>query len=302
MATASLKDIIEQVEDMALTAQSSQEKRFGTQYARSIMQLPALIISDINSSVSTAAARNVVNSISSTKSELYPSIIPATTPETLSRDLKIFGLSKNSYKYPLKGDHRIDIETGLHLTGYGANDVNKVISCFASHMRCWFIAATQRSPCVVLEHDALFIKKFDLFDKSNFNVEGKKLYDGLTITQLIEYGIVGLNSPKGATRRSDVYHNKVLQSSTDKSLPIYSGNHKIVEAPWVDNKMFPQGIAGNSAYVISPHMARQLLYKVNEIGIWPNDALMCKQFFPNQMHQIYPFVTELQGVKSTTQG
>ena len=41
---------------------------------------------------------------------------------------------------------------------------------------------------------------------------------------------------------------------------------------------------------------------VQEIGLWPNDALMCKQIFPFKLKQMYPFVTELQGVKSTTQG
>ena len=294
MATESLKDIIERSSDLISgTPLDALEENFQRKNSKSLMQLPTLIISDINSSVSTAAVRNVVNSINSTESQLYPSIIPATTPETLSRDLKKFDLSKTDYKYPLKGDTRIDIGSGLHLVGYGANDVNKVISCFVSHMRCWYIAALQRTPCVILEHDAIFVKKLDLFSDKALSI---------TNTKLIEYGIIGLNNPKGATRKSDVYYNRVVESTSNQDLSTYYGGYKIVDAPWVDNKMFPQGIAGNSAYIISPHMARQLINKVAEIGIWPNDAMMCKQFFPNQIHQIYPFVTELQGVKSTTQG
>lgn len=294
MATESLKDIIERSADLVnANAMNGLEANFQSKYSKSLMQLPTLIISDINSSVSTAATRKVVNSINSTESQLYPSIIPATTPETLSRDLKKFGLSKNSYTYPLKGDSRIDIGSGLHLTGYGANDVNKVISCFVSHMRCWFIAALQRTPCVILEHDAIFVKKLDLFNDKALSIKN---------TKLIEYGIIGLNNPKGATRRSNAYYDKVIQSISKPDLETYSGGYKIVSAPWVDNKIIPQGIAGNSAYIISPHMARQLINKVAEIGIWPNDAMMCKQLFPNQINQIYPFVTELQGVKSTTQG
>ena len=79
--------------------------------------------------------------------------------------------------------------------------------------------------------------------------------------------------------------------------------YTVSDSPWVDDdKYIPQGIAGNSAYVISPNMAIRLLKKVDEVGLWPNDALMCKQFFPNQLKQIYPFVTELQGIQSTTTG
>ena len=114
-------------------------------------------------------------------------------------------------------------------------------------------------------------------------------------------GIVGLNNPKGATRKASVYYDEVLKLNELRGRK-FSG-HKAVDAPWVDdNKDAPQGLAGNSAYYITNKMAHKLLRKIQEVGIWPNDALMCKQLFPNQLKQIYPFVTELQGIKSTTQG
>ena len=68
----------------------------------------------------------------------------------------------------------------------------------------------------------------------------------------------------------------------------------------VDDVEVPQGLAGNSAYLITPKGAKKLLDKVREVGLWPNDAVMCKQFFP-WMQVVYPYYTTIQrGLKSTT--
>lgn len=166
-----------------------------------------------------------------------------------------------------------------------------------SHMRCWLVAATYRHPCVILEHDAIFVKKLDFYEKASEENGGRSL-------DHVGSGIIGLNNPKGATRKSSVYYDSVVES-INKSTPQQQtyGRHQVVDAPWVDdNRDAPQGLAGNSAYIIKPDMARSLFTKCEEIGLWPNDALMCKQIFPFKLKQIYPFVTELQGVKSTTQG
>ena len=49
-----------------------------------------------------------------------------------------------------------------------------------------------------------------------------------------------------------------------------------------------------------PEAARQLLNKTVEIGMWPNDALMCKQFFP-WLQIVTPYYTTIQkGLTSTT--
>ena len=257
-------------------------------------QIAAYIICDINNSNSTAGARRVVQSIIDTDSNLMPVIVPATTPETLKRDLRIFGLEKKDWKYPRKGEKRIDFTTGLHLTGYGANDIEKVISCMVSHMRCWMFSMATQFPSIVLEHDALFVKRFNAFE--NIEKDQPDKYEVLN-----SLGIVGLNNPKGATRKASVYYDEVLKLNELRGRK-FSG-YKAVDVPWVDdNKDAPQGLAGNSAYYITNKMAHKLLRKIQEVGIWPNDALMCKQLFPNQIKQIYPFVTELQGIKSTTQG
>ena len=107
--------------------------------------IPAYIISDINNSESTAGARKVVQSIRDTGSRLIPMIVPATTPETLKNDLAALGFKKEHWTYPRKGEKRIDFKTGLHITGYGANDIEKVISCMVSHMRCWTFSMSSAS-------------------------------------------------------------------------------------------------------------------------------------------------------------
>tara|TARA_Y100000389_G_scaffold146211_1_gene144864 strand:- start:1671 stop:2507 length:837 start_codon:yes stop_codon:yes gene_type:complete len=248
------------------------------------------IISDINSSSSTAGMRKVVKSIKDTKSLMDPFIMPATTPETLEEDLKLFGMSKSDWTYPLAGESRIDIKSGLHLTGYNAKNIDKVMSCLVSHMRCWLVATAGRMPIIVLEHDALI--------KRTFNPYGTPVRDS---KELLKYGIIGLNSPKGATRNWSTYMQGVLDQS--KAVKNTFGEYQVVDAPWVDsNEYVPQGLAGNSAYLITPNVARNLLGLVEKYGLWPNDALMCKQLLSYQLKQIYPFVSELQGISSTTQG
>ena len=75
----------------------------------------------------------------------------------------------------------------------------------------------------------------------------------------------------------------------------------VKDAPFVlPETSLPQGLAGNSAYIIKPYFAEKLLNKLKQKGGWPNDALMCKQFFPYHLKVVYPYYTTLQGVPSTT--
>ena len=239
------------------------------------------IITMVNDSVSTAAARNVIMSIRNTKSEIFPFIIPATTPETLEEELKEMGLSMDRWTYPSEPGQVVrDLQSGMTLSGYNAKHISKVVSCLVSHMRIWYMCAGFHMPIVVMEHDAKFTKKFV---SSQFPKTGG--------------GIIGLNDPRGATRKSSVYYTEVLNSKS-----IYEGYPNLREVPWVDSdQTIPQGIAGNSAYIIYPKAAGHMLDLVRRYGMWPNDALMCKQLVPF-LKQAYPFLTTLQGVRSTTQG
>jgi GR25 family glycosyltransferase involved in LPS biosynthesis len=63
----------------------------------------------------------------------------------------------------------------------------------------------------------------------------------------------------------------------------------------------PQGLAGNSAYIIKPKGAEELIMAVEKYGAWPNDAIMCKQLIPN-MGVTRRFYTKVQGLPSTTTG
>lgn len=245
-----------------------------------VQPLPTFIISELNNTASVAAMRACYQSIVSTDSRLSTYVIPATTPQTLSETMLIYNFSVADWKYPIHpGEKKIDIATGLHLTGYGAKDIRKVMSCLFSHMRCWTRVMKFDTPSLILEHDALFVRQFNL-----------------TIDDISKTGhdFIGINDPRGATRKSHVFLDRVL-SQTKEGQQFYN-------CPWVDeDKNAPQGLAGHSAYIITPNGARRLLDKTREIGLWPNDALMCKQFFPD-LKVAYPFYTKVQGIKSTTQG
>ena len=70
--------------------------------------------------------------------------------------------------------------------------------------------------------------------------------------------------------------------------------------PYVDEDMkVPQGLAGNSAYFIKPEGAEQMISLVYKYGMWPNDALMCRQLV-NGLGVTRKFYTKVQGLKSTT--
>lgn len=240
-----------------------------------------LVISMINDHTSTVATRKVVKSIQDTKSDIMPFVMPATTPATLNQDLLQFGKTLEDWTYPKSpAEKRLDLKSGLTLTGYNAKDYTKVVSCMVSHMKAWFVAAMvgDGRPVVVLEHDAIFTRRFKA---SDFPSQSG--------------GIIGLNDPRGATRKSAVYYDVVINSTGDLAYP------HIKPAPMVDDENVPQGLAGNSAYIIYPRAARHMLELVSKYGLWPNDALMCNQLVPYLKHT-YPFYTTLQGVQSTTQG
>ena len=239
---------------------------------RSESMIKGYIISMVNNHESTLATRQVINSIKKTQSEIDPIVFPATTPDTLAEDLrkiKSFDATNLQYTYPQQGE-RLDIASGLKLRAYETGNIKNRIACMVSHMRLWEECIDLKKDIVILEHDALFTNKF-------VHKEG---YMG---------NVIGLNDPRGMTRKSGVFHDLI------------SKQVGIQEVPWVDDtKDYPQGLAGNSAYTMTPLIASKLLYSVEEFGMWPNDALMCKQLFP-QLKVVYPYYTTIQqGLKSTT--
>lgn len=192
--------------------------------------------------------------------EIFDAITPETIPDT--------GLE---YTYPTEGS-RHDSKSDLYLSAYETGTLEKRIACFYSHYLLWQKCHEENESLLIFEHDAEVVKKIpvDSLEKSR-------------------YGIIGLNNPIGATRKSRTFHDHIV-----------GGQAGIVPAPYIDHLYIPQGLAGNSAYYIKPRAAYKLLELVKEHGIWPNDALMCKQLLPKELAVTNPFFTKIQGLPSTT--
>jgi hypothetical protein len=205
--------------------------------------------------------------MSSLKMDFTVEFVQQTSPETLERDLVPFpGLKWN---HPLNTASRVDEASGMTLEGYRTNSLSKVFACLVSHAKLWLRCVQMNESIMILEHDAIFTRKFN----PDFNWDG---------------GVLGLNDPRGATFNSAQYH-----------LAIANKGKGVHNAPYVADVSRPQGLAGNSAYIIKPFAARELLDKLKETGGWPNDALMCNQHF-NWIKVLYPYATGLQIVRSTT--
>lgn len=232
------------------------------------MSMRAYIITLLDERESRDASNRVVKSIDDTGSNLEPLIFRATTPESLEEDMWM----KLNWTYPTKpSEDGMDMNTGLYLEHYKTANLQNRISCMVSHMRLWKKAIDDDEPIMVLEHDALFTRKFVFSD----------LTDGF------KGGIVGLNDPRGATRKASLFHSKVSSRMGLQPVPDLEDN-------------YPHGLAGNSAYIITPKGAKKVLKKVKEVGMWPNDAIMNRQFFP-WMQVVYPYYTTIQrGLVSTT--
>jgi|TARA_R110000803_G_scaffold46198_7_gene97017 GR25 family glycosyltransferase involved in LPS biosynthesis len=197
----------------------------------------------------------------------WMNIFKAIRPWEIEDLQQKYGLS---YTYPTK-EPRIDLSSGLSLSPYvGSTDTR--IACFFSHYLLWKECVDTQEHFLILEHDAEFV------NLSNFeHLENSK------------YQIIGINDPRGATRRSQEYHNLVQAS-----------NYAIAPPPYIDDIHVPQGLAGNSAYYIKPLGAQKLIELVDQHGIWPNDAIMCKQLLPGLLGQIKNYYTKVQGLVSTT--
>ena len=193
----------------------------------------------------------------------------AVTPERVFARAKRYNLVWN---YPWSGTE-MDIKSGLLKSAYPTAVKEKRIGCFLSHYFLWQKGFDDDKPIIIHEHDAVY-----------------KSHDPLPIDKFkkSKYDIIGLNDPFGATRRSSEYDRVVQESPGD-----------IVRAPLIDDISVPQGIAGNSSYYIEPSGAVKMMQLTAEYGMWPNDALMCRQLVPT-LGQTKQYYTYVQGTASTT--
>lgn len=220
--------------------------------------MKAFIITLMKDVWSLSYAERCLQSIQDTESEIEATLFEATTPET------IFPVA---WTWPT-GKKITCPKTNLLLKPYKTYDNNKRIAAAQSHFRLWQMCVSMNEPIMILEHDALFIKKFIAPETS---------------AKLV--GAYSINDPKGATFKSKDYANKLKEGFN--------------EVPWVAPENIPQGLPGHSAYVITPWAAKDIIEKQDRIGWWPNDAIMCKQLC-KWLYVYKPYFTKTQGIKSTT--
>jgi GR25 family glycosyltransferase involved in LPS biosynthesis len=217
-------------------------------------------------------------SIKDTESDIDLEVIDATTPDTMEEHLKTeFKYWNSAYykwtwpRYP--AENRKDLATGLDMFAYQAADQRKKEACSISHMRLWDKCVELDETIVIFEADAVLTRKFDpnlVHSKDTIN-------------------IIGLNDPRYTTRRANIFLERVSVRKGIQPVPTINRSGEFA----------PQGLAGGSAYLITPPAARELLDKIRSYGVWPNDAYICKELFPF-IRVIYPFFTKVQGTVSTT--
>lgn len=234
--------------------------------------MKALVITIAGNEQSKSAADRCIESSKSNGNEFEIEKFKATIPEEVKNILMQRGIVWN---YPWTGEE-LDLKSGMLKSAYETADPLKRIACFLSHWRLWNVVASMSEPRIILEHDAIFTSKVDVDSLVNSS-----------------YQIIGLNNPIGATRQSQRFHEMI--QSAEIELP------GVVPVPTIDKDQVPQGLAGNSAYMIKPEGARKLLKAVRDFGAWPNDAIMCKQLLPGVLGCSKPYYTAIQtGLTSST--
>ena len=155
--------------------------------------------------------------------------------------------------------------TGLAQHPYG--ELAPKIGCSMSHYLLWQKCVDLQEPLLILEHDAVFLRALP-------EIEFK--------------GICMINDPAGATHRGDWWSDHMTRRGPG-----------VFSKTMVMSGKRPDGLAGNSAYLIKPYAAQELVAAFHTLGVWPNDATMCIQLFP-YLQELFPFVTRVDQTMSTT--
>ena len=229
--------------------------------------MKAYVITIEGNEVSENGAQTCIESSWQHKNEFSIEKFDASIPKNVDYEMQTFLLE---WDYPWSGEV-LDFASGLKKTAYQTRNPKARIACALSHYRLWKKSVEEMEDILVLEHDAVFISKVP--------------YNRILDTQ---YGIIGLNDPRGATRKSSAFHSMVQ-----------NGMNEVTQVPRIDAQNVPQGLAGNSAYIIKPWAADEMMNLVNEYGLWPNDAIMCYQLFP-LLGVTRKYYTRLQGLQSIT--
>ena len=226
------------------------------------------VITLTNDDESVQGALKLVESAKKHDNTFNIQTFEAVIPEQVDTLMKHYKLRWN---WPWDtGD--IDLQSGIFKQAYLTSNKNRRIACFLSHYKLWRDCAKSKEPLLIFEHDAFVLRKieWEKYEECGFHV-------------------IGLNDPRRATRKSEVYHEAVQKQ-----------DGFCVPAPKIDLDNIAQGLAGNSAYYIKPEGAQKLIELVDEYGAWPNDAIMCRQLMPRRLGQAKKYCTTLQRMVSTT--
>ena len=159
--------------------------------------------------------------------------------------------------------------TGLKQHPYRTKDVRMRMGCSLSHYQLWERCVQAGEPMLILEHDAVF-------DRPLLNHGWR--------------GAAMVNNPLDAAPNGDRW----LQSIKAKG----EGVHP--KSPMNPDDV-PDGLSGGSAYVITPETARKAIETVARVGMWPNDAILCRQL-GFELYEVYPFVTHVEAQRSMAVG
>ncbi len=191
----------------------------------------------------------------------------AVTPATLDEKMRSYDLVWN---WPF-GENSFDPSTQMWKCAYDSKFSSERIACAVSHFELWERCAYAEENLLILEHDSVFTRRLDPEPLLNS-----------------KYGFIGLNDPRNATRLVDRYLQEVEKNPDE-----------IQSVPTIDDLRIPQGTAGASAYVVKPWAADKIIDAVYELGLWPNDAIVCQQLF-DFIGVTKTFYTRVQNLPSTT--
>lgn len=231
--------------------------------------MQAYVITIKNNYISEKASKELKQSSEFVGNKFKIETFNAVTPTEVDLHMDWYNLEWN---YPWKGSVK-DHVTKLVKTAYPTVNKDARIACSLSHYKLWHHCIELNEPLLIFEHDTWFHYKFE---SNQFLKEHPN-------------GCLGINSPFGATRKPAVF-DRVVQHS----------NRTFVPCPKIDKVEIPQGLAGNSAYLITPNFASRLVDNiVPTYGLWPNDAIMNWQLLPD-MYVTKKYYTSVQGTRSTT--
>lgn len=228
------------------------------------MKAYAIVIKDHN--VSEGGYKILVESSEKVGNEFKIERYDAIVPDQVDQYFEELGIK---WTWPDSGRGRNE-QLNLNMHAYGGPPKRRH-ACALSHYFLWSMSINIQEPILVLEHDAIFTQKFDY----------QYVLDS-------HYGMIGINDPRNATRLFNKFHD-VVQNAEGP----------LLDCPVIDNMQVPQGIAGNSAYVIKPECAERIIEAVATYGLWPNDAIACQQVIEG-LGVTKKYYTTIQGLTSTT--